>query len=465
MVMDANGHSHKAAGRPDGGQYESKRGANADDDLDVDAISMRVAQMVPELSDEDRRKAVLAILNMDSPQPDTMVDSDGNRRPPTPPEPPTVAASLPEGDDNTRAYTVEETRSLLERAAHVEIGPHGVRLTDESGNSLMDEADGRHLDYKTARKDKNVRKAVRNVYRSTLEDMPAASRREAMRQAWRLSGPYDRRQAIDTSPNRRYIPAAAIARSLNLRQDKEKAARLLVSLHYEDAGAAGNVIRAGFPRDKHQAFIYLNNTWYQRYDKDVKDKDGNVTHRKGEPVRGDYVSARTGRKVTNGMLPSSKGATARAYLSMLYKPTNGVPDERTVKEIAGVFKACKDEPETQARMLWDLCYGNGSVDNMRGNVDVAKKMLGGRKRHERGLALLDRFSRGRGQGNVARMVAYQKPISEEAARIFLSMEPGDGRLANTGYTRRKRGKDGRMHDVTPPRLTEMRNFIHSVYEI
>ena len=47
----------------------------------------------------------------------------------------------------------------------------------------------------------------------------------------------------------------------------------------------------------------------------------------------------------------------------------------------------------------------------------------------------------------------------------LGMEPGDGRRANTGYTRRKRGKDGRMHDVRPARLTEMRNFIHSVYEI
>ena len=33
MTMDANGNSHKAAGRPDGGQFESKAGQGADDDL------------------------------------------------------------------------------------------------------------------------------------------------------------------------------------------------------------------------------------------------------------------------------------------------------------------------------------------------------------------------------------------------------------------------------------------------
>ena len=33
MVMDRNGHSHKAAGRPDGGQYETKTGMGSDMDL------------------------------------------------------------------------------------------------------------------------------------------------------------------------------------------------------------------------------------------------------------------------------------------------------------------------------------------------------------------------------------------------------------------------------------------------
>lgn len=465
MVMDANGHSHKAAGRPDGGQYDTKAGSGSDDDLDMEAIGARVADAAPELTDEERRRAILAILGMDAPKPDTMVDSDGVKRPPTPPTPPEVAPSVPEGDDDTRAYTADETRRLLDRAAHVEVGPDGVRLFDEDGNRLVDEADGRHLDYGTARKDPDVRRAVRAVYRSDLGDMPAADRRRAMRQAWRLSGPYDRRRAIDSSPNRRYIPAGAIARSLNRRKDRDGAAHLLVDLHYEDAGAAANVIRAGFPRDRRQAYIYMNNTWFQRYDKDVTDREGNVLHRKGEPIRGDYVSAHTGRQVNNGLLPSSKGAAARAYLSMLYKPTNGVPDEGTAKEIADVLRACNDEPDVQAQMLWDLCYGDGTVGNARGDVDFAKDILGGRKRYRRGVGLLDRFSRGKGQGNVARMVAYQKPISEKAARIFLDMEPGDGRLANTAYTRRRRGKDGLMHDVKPKRLTEMRNFIHAVYEI
>lgn len=37
MVMDANGHSHKASGRPDGGQFERKAGQGTDDDLDFEA--------------------------------------------------------------------------------------------------------------------------------------------------------------------------------------------------------------------------------------------------------------------------------------------------------------------------------------------------------------------------------------------------------------------------------------------
>ena len=471
MVMDANGHNHKAAGRPDGGQFDAKAGQGSDDDLDFGAIDSRVADVMPDLSDEERRRAIMAILGREEAKPETMVDEDGIKRPPTPPAPPAVSPSAPDGDDNTKAFSADETRDLLARAAKVEVGPDGVRLTDANGDTLLDEADGRHLDYRTARHDPAVRRAVRDVYRGDLSGMPAAQRRSAMRQAWRLSGPYDRRQAIDTSPNRRYIPAGSIARSLRLRRDKEGAANLLCDLFYEDAGAAGNVIRAGYPNDKHSAFVFMNRTKIQRYDKDVfdrtrKDKDGNrrLLHRKGDAIVGDYVSARTGRNV-HGPLPNPKGAAARSYLSMIWKPTNGVPSESEVEDVCSVFRACEDEPETQAQMMWDMCYGTGAVTNPRGDVDFAKRILGGRKAHRRGVGLLSRFSAGKGQGNAARMVAYKKPMSTEAARIFLEMEPGDDRLANTGYTRRKRGKDGQMHDVTPERLTEMRNFIHSVYEI
>ena len=39
MVMDAKGNSHKAAGRPDGGQFAAKAGQGSDDDLDFGAIA------------------------------------------------------------------------------------------------------------------------------------------------------------------------------------------------------------------------------------------------------------------------------------------------------------------------------------------------------------------------------------------------------------------------------------------
>ena len=322
---------------------------------------------------------------------------------PTPPAPPAVSPSAPGGDDNTKAYSADETRDLLARAAGIEIGPDGVRLTGKDGGTLLDEADGRHLDYRTARRDPAMRRAVRAVYRGDLSGMPAAQRRSAMRQAWRLSGPYDRRRAIDTSPNRRYIPSGSIARSLKRRRDREGAARLLCDLYYEDAGAAGNVIRAGYPDDKRSAFVFMNRTKVQRYDKDVfgrkKDKDGNpvLLHRKGDAIVGDYVSARTGRPV-HGPLPNPKGAAARSYLSMIWKPTNGVPSEQDVRDVCDVFRACDDDPETQARMMWDMCYGTGAATNPDGDVEFAKRILGGRKAHKRGVGLLNRFSAGKGSG-------------------------------------------------------------------
>lgn len=40
MTMDANGNSHKAAGRPDGGQFDRKAGQGSDDDLEVRPAAM-----------------------------------------------------------------------------------------------------------------------------------------------------------------------------------------------------------------------------------------------------------------------------------------------------------------------------------------------------------------------------------------------------------------------------------------
>lgn len=45
MVMDANGRSHKASGRPDGGQYEGRTGVGGDDDLTMPAHGDRVQSM------------------------------------------------------------------------------------------------------------------------------------------------------------------------------------------------------------------------------------------------------------------------------------------------------------------------------------------------------------------------------------------------------------------------------------
>ena len=172
MVMDAKGNSHKASGRPDGGQFDRKAGQGSDDDLDFGAIDSRVADVMPDLTEEERHRAILAILGREEAKPETMVDEDGIKRPPTPPAPPAVSPSAPEGDDNTKAYSADETRDLLSRAAGIEIGPDGVRLTDKDGGTLLDEADGRHLDYRTARRDPAMRRAVRAVYRGDLSGMP-----------------------------------------------------------------------------------------------------------------------------------------------------------------------------------------------------------------------------------------------------------------------------------------------------
>ena len=145
---------------------------------------------------------------------------------------------------------------------------------------------------------------------------------------------------------------------------------------------------------------------------------------------------------------------------MVWQPTNGVPDAQTVEQVRRVFKEVEDEPETQAQMFWDVCYGDGHPSNLRGDVDFAKGLIGQRKHQREGVETLNRWSQGQGQGNAARMLAYDRALSPEAARIFLQMEPGDGRLAHTQYPGRKGGKT-----YVPKRLTEMRSYIRAVYEI
>lgn len=41
MTMDSKGNSHKAAGRPDGGQFDRKARQGSDDDLDLDVVDAR----------------------------------------------------------------------------------------------------------------------------------------------------------------------------------------------------------------------------------------------------------------------------------------------------------------------------------------------------------------------------------------------------------------------------------------
>lgn len=62
MVLDANGHSHKAAGRPDGGQYESQRGSGMDDDLP--ALTGHAARL--DTPDPDELRALEGTLGADA---------------------------------------------------------------------------------------------------------------------------------------------------------------------------------------------------------------------------------------------------------------------------------------------------------------------------------------------------------------------------------------------------------------
>ena len=63
MAMDAKGNNHKAAGRPDGGQFDKKAGQGSDDDLDFDAMDERLSRAMPSLDHEARRRIIDAVRN------------------------------------------------------------------------------------------------------------------------------------------------------------------------------------------------------------------------------------------------------------------------------------------------------------------------------------------------------------------------------------------------------------------
>ena len=61
MAIDANGNSHKAAGRPDGGQFDHKAGQGSDDDLDFEAADARLSQAMPDMDAVSRRRLIGAV--------------------------------------------------------------------------------------------------------------------------------------------------------------------------------------------------------------------------------------------------------------------------------------------------------------------------------------------------------------------------------------------------------------------
>lgn len=362
--------------------------------------------------------------------------------------------------DHTMVRSPEETRALLDEADSVDIGPDGIILRDKDGDAIYTQTDGvPELDFRTLRTDPRVKARVRETLRSELKDVKYAERRNIVRQAWRMAGPYDRRRAIDASPNRRFVPASSITRSLRARRDQDRAVQTLVDIFHEDATVAAGVIRAGFPKDRKGAFAFINKT------KNLHGKDG-------RPVRGTYLDKDGNEKY--GVLPNPKGAAARSYLRMLYQPTNGVPTDPETN--AAVVRTLNDigdigGPEAQAKAFWNICYGDGSPANLKGDVDYGMRIAERRKSNRRGMAAIREYMNGRtgrggGQGNAARIAAYQGGLTREAAIAFCAMEPGDGRSAHTGLTRRRRNtKTGEMENVKPRRLSEMRSYIHQVYAI
>lgn len=62
MAQDGNGNNHKAAGRPDGGQFDKKAGQGSDDDLDFEAADTRPSAAMPNMDAEDRRRLIDVVI-------------------------------------------------------------------------------------------------------------------------------------------------------------------------------------------------------------------------------------------------------------------------------------------------------------------------------------------------------------------------------------------------------------------
>lgn len=103
MTMDTNGRSHKAAGRPDGGQYEGRPGAVGDDDLE--AMDARLAAAMPDMDEATRRRLIEATLRArDTPRRvDTIVGM----------EPKAVRLPKITASDNTHSTAAKLGRYLL----------------------------------------------------------------------------------------------------------------------------------------------------------------------------------------------------------------------------------------------------------------------------------------------------------------------------------------------------------------
>lgn len=67
MTMDTRGNNHKAAGRPDGGQFDRKVGQGSDDDLDFDTADTRLAEAMPDMDADARRRLVGAVMGGSDP--------------------------------------------------------------------------------------------------------------------------------------------------------------------------------------------------------------------------------------------------------------------------------------------------------------------------------------------------------------------------------------------------------------
>ncbi|MBT1164566.1 hypothetical protein [Bifidobacterium felsineum] len=430
MVIDLNGMSHVAKGRPDGGQYENKNGGGDGGDVKPPAPPLGGNPPDPTGNDDGN--------GGDRPNPYLMLATAGMR-----------GRAIRE---RTNVKSREETQGLLREADHVEFGPNGAILYDGQGNILFrEDPTVPGLDKTAMHKDPRVRAAIRDTFRGTLDEYSAADRRSIIRNANRYAGAYERRLAVDHSPNRRYLPADTIARSLARRKDKDSAIRIMRELHYEDATASGNVIRAGYPNDKASAWAFINHTKIRR-------------DKQGKPVHGEWTD-RDG-KHHEGVMPEPRGAAGRAYLRMLYQPTDGVPSQRDTARMLHVFhRMDDDEPRIQAQTFWNLCYGNPHKGDRWEDVNFTVGLIGQRSGDREGARILQQcMDDDGGSGNVARMLAYRKCMTRDAAVHFLAMTAGDDRKAHTQYDRSK-GRGAAKTTFKPRRLTEMRSFIHAVYSI